>query len=130
MVAGAHVDIHRCLIHATLCARVKMGPILRIVNVGTYVMYGHDRLLDAFHASHFLDPARRAWFTEKIAQHDALDMTVPTNNISRQEQEDAWTYLAPGEDEASWQARHGVQYLTPGAVRMFDTSRRFREQRT
>lgn len=107
-----------------------MGPILRIANVGTYVMYGRDRLLEAFHTSHFLDPARRAWFTEKIAQHDVLDMTVPTNNISRQDQEDAWTYLAPGEDEASWQARHGVQYLTPGAARMFDTSRRFREQRT
>ena len=35
----------------------------------------------------------------------------------------------PGETDEEWQRRHGFQYLTPGAVKVFDTSRRFREER-
>lgn len=81
----------------------------------------------AFHVRHFDDAARRAWFTEALAFGH-----VPTFQLALQDrtaQEDAWTQLAWGEDEAGWQRRHRVQYLTPGAARMFDASRRFREAR-
>lgn len=50
--------------------------------------------------------------------------------MTLREREDAWTTLAYDEDEAAWQRRHRVQYLTPGAARIFDTSRRFREARS
>lgn len=78
----------------------------------------------SFHASHFADPAKRAW----CASHLAPAASAP--GATREEKEDAWTALLPGETEAAWQARHGLKHLTPGAARMFDQSRRFREQRT
>ena len=81
----------------------------------------------AFHAAHFEDPTRRAWFAEHIARQPPLYTPPP---VTLQEREDAWTTLAHGEDEAAWQRRHHVQYLTPGAARIFDSSRRFREARS
>lgn len=80
----------------------------------------------AFHAAHFEDPARRAWFAEHIARQPPAHTPPP---VTLQEREDRWTTLAYDEDEAAWQKRHHVQYLTPGAARIFDTSRRFREAR-
>lgn len=76
----------------------------------------------AFHASHFEDPARRAWFAAHM-------MPVPPSAHTREELEDTWTTPAYGETDAQWQARHGLAHLTPGAARMFDQSRRFRAQR-
>ncbi|KDN50393.1 hypothetical protein K437DRAFT_255100 [Tilletiaria anomala UBC 951] len=35
----------------------------------------------------------------------------------------------PGETDEEWQMRHGFAYLTPGAVKVFDASRKFREER-
>lgn len=85
----------------------------------------------AFHAAHFEDPSQRSWFAHHL-QHS--DVTVPpTAEIAEwtdEAWEDTWTQLRPGESLEQWQARHGVQYLTPGAVRMFDQARRFREQHT
>ncbi|WFD19849.1 hypothetical protein MCAP1_002089 [Malassezia caprae] len=82
----------------------------------------------AFHASHFEDADRRAWFAAHLA-HGYVP-AIPPAPQGRLEQEDAWTQLAPGEHEADWQQRHGVQYLTPGSARIFDASRRFREERS
>ena len=92
---------------------------------------------DEFHAAHFDDAAKRAWFATHMAVHQAATTATTSDGVAvaqpphatREEREDAWTMPAPGEDEAAWQARHGVRYLTPGAVRIFDASRRFREQR-
>ena len=81
----------------------------------------------AFHASHFDDAARRAWFAGHLAYGHAP--LIPSAPLGRLEQEDAWTQLAPGEHDVDWQRRHGVQYLTPGSARIFDASRRFREGR-
>jgi len=81
----------------------------------------------AFHASHFDDASWRAWFAGHLAYGHVP--TIPLASQGRLEQEDAWTQLAPGEHEADWQRRHGVQYLTPGSARIFDASRRFREER-
>lgn len=82
----------------------------------------HDRFA-AFHAAHFGDPSRRAWFASQLD---------PTRHMTatREELEDAWTTPAYGESDAQWQARHGLQHLTPGAARLFDHSRRFRAQRS
>lgn len=97
-----------------------------------------------FHAAHFDAPDRRAWFAAHLAAGSiggAADRVwprgpgapgmpaEPTASLSLEELEDQWTQLAPGESEAAWQQRHGVQYLTPGAARVFDASRRFRAQR-
>lgn len=81
----------------------------------------------AFHADHFDDAARRAWFAAHLAHNQVP--TIPSAPLERTAQEDAWTQLAPGEDEVDWQRRYGVQYLTPGSARIFDASRRFREER-
>ena len=88
--------------------------------------------LHKFHAIHFEDPARNAWFSEQIAQYrtPAVPMHFDPTPVPLEDREDAWTSLQDGEDDAAWQARHGVHYLTPGAARIFDRSRRFREQRT
>ena len=74
----------------------------------------------AFHAAHFEDAARRAWFAAHL---------VPRDVHTREELEDAYTACAPGESDASWQARYGLVHLTPGAARVFDRSRRFRAAR-
>lgn len=73
----------------------------------------------AFHAAHFADGGRRAWFAAHL---------VPPRR-TRAELEDAYTACAPGESDAQWQARYGFVHLTPGAARVFDRSRRFRAAR-
>ncbi|CAD6968962.1 unnamed protein product [Tilletia controversa] len=45
------------------------------------------------------------------------------------EEEEEWGQLRPGETEDQWQARHGFSSLTPAAVQIFDSSRKFREER-
>lgn len=82
-----------------------------------------------FYATHFADASRRAWFAEQLGVAPSNEGTGRAPPPSVEELEDRWTRLAPGESESDWQARHGVQYLTSGAARIFDTSRRFREQR-
>ncbi|WFD30734.1 hypothetical protein MSPP1_001758 [Malassezia sp. CBS 17886] len=90
-----------------------------------------------FHAAHFGDEGKRAWFAARLRgaplapAADSGDKGADAKGTprTREEWEDAWTTLAPAEDDAAWQARHGVQYLTPGAARLFDASRRFRETR-
>ena len=50
---------------------------------------------------------------------------------SRTEDDEDYDPLAPlpDETEEEWQERHEFHYLTPGAVKVFDASRKFREQK-
>ena len=82
-----------------------------------------------FYATHFADASRRAGFAEQLGMPPSAEGAGRSPPPSLEELEDRWTRLAPGESESDWQARHGVQYLTPGAARVFDASRRFRERR-
>lgn len=88
-----------------------------------------------FHARHFGDE-QRAWFTSYSNTSPGMDQAQRQpqalsegRSTSREQLEDRWTDLEPGETEIEWQERHGLEYLTPGAARVFDISRRFREQR-
>ena len=90
-----------------------------------------ERKWDDFHASHFRDSARRAWFNVQLRGDSAVKESLPDSHgpLTRESMEDSWTALVPGETEAQWRARHGLQYLTPEAAKIFDSSRRFRETR-
>lgn len=87
-----------------------------------------------FHSRHFSD-AQRASFsrhahTREPTQNSRLVLASDgTVADSIETLEDRWTELAPGETEEEWQAKHGFEFLTPGAARVFDASRRFREHR-
>lgn len=58
------------------------------------------------------------------ARHDA----PPTEGKDEEDADDP-AALRPGEDEAAWQERLGFACLTPGAVRLFDASRKFKRDR-
>jgi hypothetical protein len=87
-----------------------------------------------FHSRHFSD-RRRAWFSQlahtKELTPSSRFVSAPNDTVtdSIEALEDRWTELAPGETEEEWQAKYGFEFLTPGAARVFDTSRRFRERR-
>ena len=91
-----------------------------------------ERQWAEFHESHFRDSARRAWFDAQLKSDTAGAKPVLTashGRMTRENIEDSWTALASGETAAQWQARHGLQYLTAEAAKIFDSSRRFREAR-
>lgn len=87
-----------------------------------------------FHSRHFSD-TQRAWFSRNAHTKEPIQSSrlvpAPEDTVagSIETLEDRWTELAPGETEEEWQARYGYEFLTPGAARVFDASRRFRERR-
>ncbi len=102
--------------------------------------------------AHIRAPAQRQWFASQMQAMAAGPMgfaaasstltanaaQTPANTLP--EQEDAYGVqeadidgdpLAPlpGETDEEWQERHGFYHLTPGAVKIFDASRKFKAER-
>jgi len=84
----------------------------------------------AFYSSHFLDPERRKYFAEQM---QATASNKPQQHFSdakiAAEEELGFGVRLQGETDEEWQIRHGFYYLTPDAIRIFDSTRKFREER-
>lgn len=86
--------------------------------------------LAAFHASHFQDPDKRAYFAAHLADSLASAYAAPPPTMPQPLQpvtEEQYGALLQGESEEQWQARFGVNYLTPSDVNYFDAQRAIRE---
>lgn len=78
-----------------------------------------------FHSTHFNDPDKRKHFADQIQQSLAQQ---PQTQAQQEEPLDDWVQW-PGESVEQWQIRHGLYHLTPDSVKMFDESRKKREER-
>lgn len=86
-----------------------------------------------FHSTHFQDVEKRIYFAQQIRaslqQHQGEERANPTEQQLNENQEsDPWLQL-PNESVEQWQNRHGLVHLTPESVKMFDETRKKREQR-
>ncbi|PWN32288.1 uncharacterized protein FA14DRAFT_162456 [Meira miltonrushii] len=79
---------------------------------------------------HFLNPERRRFFADQIQtqsgnQHSKVAESLPHNDDIESE----FGERLDGETDEEWQARHGFQFLTPDAIKIFDHAKRFREEK-
>lgn len=85
---------------------------------------------NSFYSSHFLDPERRNYFANQMRDSTAMqDLGQPVlYKIKEEEPNDYWHRLK-GESDEEWQNRNGFSYLTPEAIKIFDSTRQFKEER-
>ncbi|UZJ57137.1 hypothetical protein CBS101457_006457 [Exobasidium rhododendri] len=83
----------------------------------------------SFFSSHFLDASRREYFANQLraSQTESLyvNMTPDEENIESL----GYGERRMGESDEDWQHRHGFYHLTPDAIKIFDSARRFKEER-
>ena len=81
-----------------------------------------------FFTSHFLDSARPKHFADQIKAADPLPEGDQAGE-GDESVENGYGSRRQGESDEDWQIRHGFYYLTPEAIRIFDSARKFREER-
>lgn len=83
----------------------------------------------SFYSSHFMDPERRNHFADQLrgSHCDSPTTVLPTHEEGQEQME--YGKRLEGESDEEWQIRHGFYYLTPEAIRIFDSARKFKEER-
>lgn len=79
---------------------------------------------------HFLNLERRRFFADQIQIHPISHHNQLTEKVTQEDDiEPEFGERLDGETDEEWQARHGFQFLTPDAIKIFDHARRFREEK-
>jgi hypothetical protein len=81
-----------------------------------------------FFSSHFLDPERRRYFADQL-QGAQSEPHQDTPQPLAQKENLKYGQRREGESDEDWQVRHGFYYLTPEAIQIFDSARKFKEER-
>jgi hypothetical protein len=84
----------------------------------------------SFFTSHFLDPDRRRHFAEQLQEaRDGSQTEHFSDDRVPADEDTSFGHRLPGETDEDWQIRHGFYHLTPDAIRIFDSTRQFRDER-
>lgn len=84
----------------------------------------------SFYSSHFLDPERRNYFANQLRDSSGTEQLVQYVSYNEEEAEsEEYGARLKGESDEEWQIRNGFYYLTPEAIKIFDSTRKFKELR-